>query len=115
MGCKLEIGYYGGNCEHYGAHSYRGFDVCVSHIDGDTPIKGQSYTVGLYKENDDSGDAIALLDFYDFNIIHAQCAVDSMIDGLLAEAKTSIKKECTCGAKHTSNPNFHTNWCDKSF
>ncbi len=25
----------------------------------------------------------------------------------------SVKKECTCGAKFTSNPSFHLNYCDE--
>ena len=28
--------------------------------------------------------------------------------------KAVNKKECDCGAKHTSNPNYHAHWCSKS-
>jgi len=30
------------------------------------------------------------------------------------ESAPEDKKECTCGAKHTSRPNYHLRYCDLS-
>lgn len=162
MAVKLELGYYGGCCQHLGAYSYRGFDIVISDDYGDTPVEGLTFTLGLYEEGCDETEW--LFDIENFSMSKAVYEVDSHIDFLLASGykepdvgiremrkllkhtfdigdraliETAIKerqvelsrlnveslpvalqslvveKECTCGAKHTSNPRFHMSWCDK--
>jgi hypothetical protein len=37
---------------------------------------------------------------------------DWLNDEVTQRAIVRKPKVCTCGAKHTSSPNIHTNWCD---
>jgi len=39
--------------------------------------------------------------------------VDAFLNGCYKVTHDKTYKECTCGAKHTSNPNYHMDWCDK--
>lgn len=45
----LEYGDFGGNCRQLGVYSYRGFDVVVTSVHGDTPVEGKEFTVGIYE------------------------------------------------------------------
>lgn len=110
MAIKLEKGYYGSNVPTLGAYNYRGFDVIVDNGNMGMPVEGDSFLVGLYKAGDDSGQDVNTRDVEGFTLEKACQVVDEMIDWELG-----IKREvaCTCGAKHTSNLGFHSDWCDK--
>jgi hypothetical protein len=124
---KLEKGFYGSNCATLGAYNYRGFDIVVDD-DMSMPNEGGEFAVGVYTaSNGADGYMEDLIDIeYDsgFSLSKACKIVDKIIDWHLASKQrcqsvvnSGLEMEainkCTCGAKHTSNPEFHMSWCDK--
>lgn len=131
---KLEKGYYGSNCPTLGAYNYRGFDIVVDD-DMSMPNEGGEFAVGVYTaSNGADGYMEDLIDIeYDsgFSLSKACKIVDKIIDSHQRHSARMINSKrfgdaiglpafkewqepiCTCGAKHTSNPEFHMSWCDK--
>lgn len=110
---KLTQGFYGGGSLQLGAYSYRGFDVIVSDESGGMPLDGCEAIIGLYNMEDDSGQAADMSVMNHFSMTRVGFIIDDMIDSFYDEQKEAEKKtECTCGAKHTSRPSFHADWCD---
>jgi len=131
----LEYGDFGGNCRQLGVYGYRGFDVVITDENGGEPRYGYEFTLGIYHKGECETPYLFNLDF--FNFTRAVKQVNLHIDwveeqelklsskmgeieandfmGFISEGQEAFiagKKECTCGAKHTSNPGFHTDWCD---
>lgn len=103
----LEYGDFGGNCRQLGVYSYRGFDVCVTDVHGDTPEEGKEYTVGIY--NIGEQDAVDMYVGEKFSFTTVVKEINACIDDLDKTRGVILASvnECTCGAKYTSNPNFH--------
>lgn len=110
---KLEKGYWGSNDMTLGVRDYRGFHVVVASDWGELPEIGRDFRVGIYELEDDY-EGIEVMEFSGFSEERCEHKIDEMIDDILAfRARKASKSECTCGAKHTSNPGFHMSWCDK--
>lgn len=140
---NLEEGLYGSNCPTLGAYNYRGFDVVVDDdmsmpVEGGRFAVGV-YRVSDEKV-EYMEDLIDIVYGENFSMELASKIVDDIIDwhlrkrsrcqfvvntGLKFNVCTDVgmndmlgfptlkENECTCGAKHTSNPSFHMSWCDK--
>jgi hypothetical protein len=129
---KLEKGFYGSNCPTLGAYNYRGYDVIVDNDMG-MPVDGGEFAVGVYTASNRADGYMEYGEYGEGFSVELACKiVDEIIDSHqrhLLRMKVSKRfgddlvglpkfKEwqepvCTCGAKHTSNPGFHMDWCDK--
>ena len=109
---KMVKGYWGSNEMTLGISNYRGFHVVVD-SDMGMPVFNSDFRVGIYELEDDY-EGIEVMEFSGFSEERCEHKIDEMIDDILAfRARKASRSECTCGAKHTSNPGFHLSWCDK--
>lgn len=65
----------------------------------------------VQEENNDTVDLIDIKEMLIFKILETPKAVGKIQNAPIENSLAPLSPSCECGAKFTSNPNFHLNYC----